>query len=124
MFEEPRGKLTLVEADRIPFPVGRTYTLHELPAGARRGGHACRTQHRLLVGLSGRVDVTLDDGVQERTLALRPGDTLLIAPGTWHELLVADDGAAVLVFAEGDYDPGQYVTERSALPLAPVEPSS
>jgi oxalate decarboxylase/phosphoglucose isomerase-like protein (cupin superfamily) len=124
VFEEPRGKLTLVEADRIPFSVRRTYALHELPRGARRGGHACRTQHRLLVGLRGRVEITLDDGLQERTIAFAPGDTLLITPRTWHELLVRDDGAAVLVFAEGDYDSSEYVSERSALPLGPVEPSS
>jgi oxalate decarboxylase/phosphoglucose isomerase-like protein (cupin superfamily) len=119
VFEEPRGKLTLIEADRIPFPVSRTYALHELPAGAKRGGHACRTQHRLLVGLSGRVQVTLDDGRDARTVAFAPGDTLLIAPGTWHELLVCDGGAAILVFAEGSYDRTEYVTERSELPLAP-----
>jgi quercetin dioxygenase-like cupin family protein len=124
VFEEPRGKLTLLEAARIPFPVSRTYALHELPAGARRGGHACRTQHRLLVGLSGQTEVTLDDGRDVRTVVLAPGDTLLIVPGTWHELLVREDGAAILVFAEGDYDRGEYVTERSELPLGLAAPGS
>jgi dTDP-4-dehydrorhamnose 3,5-epimerase-like enzyme len=114
-FSDDRGRLTLVEAAQVPFTVRRTYVLHEMPAGTRRGGHANRTQHRLLVILAGGVTVRLDDGTGERQLSLRSGETLLVEPAVWHELEISGPDTAVLVFADGDYDPGDYIEDRTAL---------
>jgi dTDP-4-dehydrorhamnose 3,5-epimerase-like enzyme len=118
VFEDERGTLTLVASQQMPFPPRRTYVLHRMPAGARRGGHANRSQRRLLVGLSGAATVTIADGRNpDRHIVLGGGDTMLIQPGIWFELEIHDEDAAILVFADGDYDPGDRVRERSQLPL-------
>ena len=57
------------------------YVLSDIPQGARRGGHAARSQHRFLVGLSGQAAVVLDDGRATAELELRRGDTVHVAPG-------------------------------------------
>jgi dTDP-4-dehydrorhamnose 3,5-epimerase-like enzyme len=118
VFRDPRGTLTLVPFEEIPFTPIRAYVLHSMPAGARRGGHACRVQRRLLVGLTGRSTVVLDDGRDPREQSLGGGETLLIEPGTWHEIETLDDEAAILVFADGAYDPGDYIADRSQVRLA------
>ena len=115
----PRGTLTLVPFEDIPFAPIRVYVLHSMPAGARRAGHACRIQRRLLVGLAGHCTVVLDDGRRSRRRPLGGGDMLLIEPGTWHEIETVDDAAAILaLFADGAYDPADYITDRAQVRLA------
>ena len=118
VFTDPRGSLTLVPYDELPFDPARVYVLGDIPNGARRAGHACRTQHRFLLGLSGTAAVTLDDGHTTGRLELRHGDTLHIPPGTWHELEATTGGVEILVLADGPHDPDDYLTDRSRLPLA------
>jgi UDP-2-acetamido-3-amino-2,3-dideoxy-glucuronate N-acetyltransferase len=118
VFTDHRGSLTLVPLDSVPFTPVRTYVLHGIPRKGTRGGHASRTQQRLLVGISGCARVMLDDGVTESTVELAGGDTLLIGPAIWFEIEARDDDVAILVFADGDYDPSDYLSDRSELPLS------
>ena len=36
--EDPRGNLSVIENDVIPFDIKRVYYLYDVPAGAERGG--------------------------------------------------------------------------------------
>lgn len=117
VFSDQRGRLTLLPLERIPFAPSRAYVLSELPPGARRGGHACRTQSRFLVGLSGSAMVTLDDGYDTDAIELTPALTLYVPPATWLEIEVSEPGVSILVFSDGEYDPDDYARDRSALPL-------
>src|SRR5581483_6715829 len=118
VFTDPRGTLTQVSLDQIPFVPARVYVLHTMPVGAKRGGRAARRQRRVLVGISGSVAIALDDGVRTWEACLRGGDMLLIEPGVWHQLSVEEDRTSVLVFASGPYDPDDYVADRAQLPLS------
>jgi hypothetical protein len=115
VFGDKRGKLTLVPSEIVPFEIARSYVLSELPAGARRAGHACRTQHRFLVGISGVAMVTVDDGRASERARFTSGDTIHVPPGTWLEIEAQDDRVVVLVFADGDYDPSDYIPDRAEL---------
>lgn len=117
VFEDSRGRLTLVPWERLSFVPARAYVLSEIPAGARRGAHAARSQHRFLVWLSGRATVVLDDGRETSELRLACPATLHIPPGTWLEITALGDDLSVLVLADGPYDPGDYVKDRSMLPI-------
>ena len=35
-----KGKIGIIENDKIPFDVKRVYYLFDVPSGAKRGGHA------------------------------------------------------------------------------------
>ncbi len=118
VFADERGKLTLVPLDQIPFAPGRAFVLSELSLGIARAGHACRTQHRFLVGISGQATVTVDDGFRSEREPLASGDTMHIPPATWIEITPNCEGVTILVFADGEYDPSDYMTDRYELPLA------
>jgi quercetin dioxygenase-like cupin family protein len=118
VFLDERGKLTLMPFGRLPFTPSRAYVLSEIPEHARRAGHASRSQHRFLIGISGRAELTLDDGARSSSVELRPGGTLHVPPCTWLELEALDRDVAVLVLADGEYDPADYVQDRDQLPAA------
>ena len=118
VFTDPRGKLTLVESGAIPFEIARAYVLSELPSGVRRAGHACRTQQRFLVGISGLATLTVDDGRVCESVPIAGGDTLHVPALTWLEIEADCDGVVILVFADGPYDPGDYVRDRAELRAA------
>jgi hypothetical protein len=113
---DTRGTLTLASASDVPFTPGRTYVLHDMPVGARRGSQASLTQRRFLVGIAGSSTITATDGdALEDCVTLGAGDTLLVGAGVWVEIAVEDPGTQILVFAEGEYTPDDYVKDPSEL---------
>ena len=107
--EDPRGNLSVIENDVLPFEIKRVYYLYDVPAGAERGGHAHKKLQQFLVALSGSFDVILNDGKEEKIVTLnKPFEGLLITNGIWRELKNFSSGAVCLVvasdvFLEEDY---------------------
>jgi dTDP-4-dehydrorhamnose 3,5-epimerase-like enzyme len=107
--EDPRGNLSVVENDVLPYEIKRVYYLYDVPSGAERGGHSHKEQQEFLVALSGSFDVILNDGQQQKTVTLnKPFEGLLITNGIWRELKNFSSGAVCLVvasdvFLEEDY---------------------
>ena len=62
--EDPRGNLSVIENDVIPFDIKRVYYLYDVPSAAERGGHSHIEQQEFLIALSGSFDVILNDGKQ------------------------------------------------------------
>ncbi|MGB1269224.1 MAG: sugar 3,4-ketoisomerase [Flavobacteriaceae bacterium] len=106
---DPRGNLSVVENDVIPFEMKRIYYLYDVPSDSFRGGHAHKQLYQFLIAISGSFDVKLNDGSNETTITLnKPNKGLLIVPGTWRELNNFSSGAVCLVvasevFLEEDY---------------------
>ena len=59
--EDPRGNLSVIEKDVIPFEIKRVYYLYDVPGGEARGGHAHKALYQLIIAASGSFNVTLDD---------------------------------------------------------------
>ena len=68
--EDPRGNLSVIENDVIPFPIKRVYYLYDVPSAAERGGHSHIDQQEFLIALSGSFDVILNDGKEQKTITL------------------------------------------------------
>ena len=106
---DPRGNLSVVENDVIPFEMKRIYYLYDVPSDSFRGGHAHKQLYQFLIAISGSFDVELNDGSNKTTITLnKPNKGLLIVPGTWRELNNFSSGAVCLVvasevFIEDDY---------------------
>ena len=110
--EDPRGNLSVIENDVIPFDIKRVYYLYDVPSGAERGGHSHKEQQEFLVALSGSFDVILNDGKEVKTITLnKPFEGLLIMNGIWRELKNFSSGAVCLVIASEVFSEEDYIRE-------------
>ncbi|MEL1255298.1 FdtA/QdtA family cupin domain-containing protein [Flavobacterium sp. DGU38] len=110
--EDPRGNLSFIENDIIPFGIKRVYYLYDVPSGAERGGHAHKDQSEFLIALSGSFDVVLNDGKDKKKVTLnRPNIGLLIPTGVWRELYNFSSGSVCLVLASAVFDEDDYIRD-------------
>ena len=110
--KEPRGNLSIIEKDIIPFEMKRVYYLYDVPSGAERGGHAHKNLKQFLIALSGSFDVVLNDGTEKQIITLnKPFEGLLINPGIWRELNNFSSGSVCLVIASAVFDESDYIRE-------------
>jgi dTDP-4-dehydrorhamnose 3,5-epimerase-like enzyme len=110
--KDPRGNLSVVENDTVPFEIKRVYYLYDVPSDAFRGGHAHKVQYELLIAVSGSFEVVLDDGQQKETVMLnKPNIGLLIPIMVWRELQNFSSGAVCLVLASDVFDEEDYIRD-------------
>jgi dTDP-4-dehydrorhamnose 3,5-epimerase-like enzyme len=111
---DPRGNLSVIEGNTLPFPIKRVYFLYDVPSGAERGGHAHVDQKEFLIATSGSFDVILNDGFSiEKVTLNKPNQGLLIPEGVWRELQNFCSGAVCLVIASDVYDEADYIRDYS-----------
>lgn len=109
---DPRGNLSVIENETIPFPIKRVYYLYDVPSGAHRGGHAHKEQLELLIAVSGSFDVILDDGNNKQQITLnKPNEGLLIPTMIWRELENFSSGSVCLVVASGVFLEEDYIRD-------------
>lgn len=109
-FDDARGSLSFVEGNvHIPFTIERLYYLYDIPPNAGRGAHAHKELHQLMIAMSGRFDVILDDGNrQERVTLSSPDQGLYICPMIWRDLENFEPGSVCVVLASARYDEADY----------------
>lgn len=110
---DPRGNLSVIESDiQVPFKIERAYWIYDVPGGMFRNGHAFRTQHELIVALSGSFDVVLDDGSGEQLFHMaRSYYGLYVPPMTWRKLDNFSTNSVVLVLSNTKYDAADYIED-------------
>lgn len=109
---DPRGNLSVIEKNTVPFEIKRVYYLYDVPSGAERGGHAHKEQQEFLIALSGSFDVILNDGTTNQTYTLnKPNQGLLITSGIWRELKNFSSGSVCLVIASDVFQEEDYIRE-------------
>ena len=111
---DERGSLTFGQFDaHLPFVPRRYFTIMDVPAGSRRGGHAHRTVEQFIVALRGRVAITLDDGTSSRKVVLdSPRTALYVPPMVWNDLGEMSPDTVILCLASGEYDEAEYIRDR------------
>ena len=108
--KDPRGNLSIIEKETIPFDIKRVYYLYDIPSDSSRGGHAHKNLYQFLVALSGSFDVLIDDGKNKKVITLnKPDKGLLILPGIWRELNNFSAGSVCLVAASEVFDENDYI---------------
>lgn len=110
VLNDVRGSLSFIEADKhIPFPIKRIYSLYDLPAGVKRGAHAHKTLHQLIIAMSGSFDIHLDDGYAKKSFHLSNcHSALYVCPMIWREIDGFSLNSVCTVLASAYYDEGDY----------------
>ncbi len=117
--KDPRGNLSVIENQTVPFEIKRVYYLYDVPSDAFRGGHAHKDQFELLIAVSGSFEVVLDNGTKKETVMLnKPNIGLLIPTMVWRELQNFSSGAVCLVLASDVFDEADYLRDYEHFKLS------
>jgi hypothetical protein len=114
--KDPRGGLTVGEFGRgFPFQPKRYFIVSGVPASERRGVHAHKRCHQLLICAQGSCTALVDDGAERREFVLdNPSVGLYVRPMTWGTQHDYSSDGALLVFASDYYDEDDYIRDYGA----------
>jgi mannose-6-phosphate isomerase-like protein (cupin superfamily) len=100
-------------AVNTPFDIKRIFYIYNIPPAEKRGMHAHKFCHEVLIAAKGSFDVELDDGINEKKLTLdNPGYALHIPPGIWAVEKGYTLDAICLVLASDRYDAENYINSH------------
>ena len=108
---DPSGSITICEPPLIGlFEVRRVYFLHNLSNEARRGGHAHRQLHQLIIAASGSFTLDLTRfGVNKSILLNDPSKACYVPPWTWRDISEFSGNSVCLVLASETYFESDYI---------------
>ena len=110
--EDPRGNLSVIEGETIPFKIKRVYYLYDVPSGAERGGHSHKKQQEFIIAVAGSFEVVLNNGIEENVYRLfKPNEGLFVPINTWRELRNFSAGAVCLVVSSDEFDEDDYIRD-------------
>lgn len=107
------GALVAIEGQGdIPFSIARVYYITGVPQDAKRGAHAHRKLHQVLICLNGSVTIKVDNaGQQQEFLLDDPGEGLYIGPKVWREMYNFSPESVLMVLASATYDELDYIRD-------------
>lgn len=108
---DPRGELTIVGHDDIPFSVSRLFWVHRVSKPeTERGGHAHRVTEQFIVATAGSFSLDLTDGTNTRQFVLDdPNRGVYVPPMIWDRLYNFSQDAVCLVLASTQYTESDYI---------------
>jgi len=104
------GEVVVVEGpENVPFDIARMFTLRA-PEGATRGEHAHFQCSQLMLCVHGGVDITCDDGTEQKVYALRESHIgLVVPPAIWSILTFRSEQAVLAVLCDRRYEVEDYI---------------
>ena len=110
---DPRGNLSFFEnSNQIPFDIKRTYWIYDVPGGEKRGSHAFKESHELIIALSGSFDVVLNDGENEIKYSLNRSYYGLYVPNLlWRSIENFSTNSLALIVSSIPYDVTDYIRD-------------
>ena len=110
---DSRGQLVAIEANRdIPFDIKRVYYLVGTKEGVVRGLHAHKELDQVLIAVSGRCRVRVENGISTEEFCLNEDTVgLRITRLVWRELYDFTPDCVILVLANSIYEPDDYIRD-------------
>ncbi|MEP4194758.1 MAG: FdtA/QdtA family cupin domain-containing protein [Aliishimia sp.] len=112
-FSDARGNLSARQVGNgLPFTPKRLFFITDVPENTKRGDHAHKECHQLVLCLNGQVDCVVDNGVERTRYCLNSRDTALhLPPMIWGIQENYSAGAILLVLASHEFDPDDYIRD-------------
>lgn len=110
---DKRGNLSFFEnSTQLPFQIGRTYWIYDVPGGETRGSHAFKEQQEFIVALSGSFDVVLHDGKDELKFSLNRSYYGLYIPSKyWRRLENFSTNSLALIVSDKGFNSDDYIRD-------------
>lgn len=108
-----RGSLVALESNKtIPFDIKRVYYLFGTKQDVTRGLHAHLALKQVILCVTGKCKVLLDNGVARETVTLdSPTKGLLVEGLLWREMSQFSPDCVLLVIASEHYDESDYIRD-------------
>lgn len=110
---DERGKLISLEGGKnISFDINRVYYIYGTKRGVERGFHAHKNLKQVLVAVSGKCTIVVDDGFSRTEFVLdSPNSGLYIEGVVWREMKKFSDDSVLMVLASDLYDEADYIRD-------------
>lgn len=110
---DERGHLVVVEGNKdIPFEIKRIFYIYGSDKDVIRGQHANRLSEFVLINISGRCDVFVDDGENQETVILdKPYQGIYLNKMVWKNMLNFSKDAILLVLSNEYYNSEEYIRD-------------
>jgi dTDP-4-dehydrorhamnose 3,5-epimerase-like enzyme len=110
--EDINGVLCVYECGRqVPFEIRRVFTVSAKGKDIR-GDHAHKKCTQLLVCVSGKIQVSCDDGlIVTHCILDNMGVGLLVPPGVWAKEEYMVDDAVLMVMCDRGYEADDYIRD-------------
>ena len=122
---DDRGSVVIAEQGKhIDFAPERLFFVRPIRAGQERGGHAHIVCRQVLVCITGRCRVHVEDGLAKRSYTMKgPDSTLSVPPGLWSVQTYETHETSLLVLCDRPYDEKDYIRDYARfLEFRGVEP--
>jgi len=108
---DDRGSLVFGEGRRhIPFDIQRIYFLYDIRDNMERGAHAHRELEQVLIAVSGKFRLALDNGSTKSSIWLSdPTQGIYVGRMVWHVLDNFTDDAVCLSLASHPFCEDDYI---------------
>ena len=109
---DERGNLVVVEGGGldIPFDIKRVFYIYGSDAEVVRGRHANRKSKFVLINVSGKSKVKVDNGYETQIIELnRPRMGLYLSTMVWKDMYDFSQDSVLMVLASEHYDAEEYI---------------
>jgi hypothetical protein len=111
---DKRGNLTFIQNGlKIPFLIKRVFWTYDVPSGEQRGGHAYKTQHEIIICLSGSFELVVkySNNRFERILLNKPNIGIYLPPMTWRHLENFSTNSVSLHLSSSEFMEDDYIRD-------------
>lgn len=109
---DERGNLVVVEGGGwdIPFEIKRVFYIYGSDSEVMRGQHANRKTEFVMINVSGKSKVKVDNGYEQQIIELnRPRMGLYLSTMIWKDMYDFSEDSVLLVLASEHYDAQEYI---------------
>lgn len=113
-YGDERGSLVVAECgDRdVPFVVKRVFYMYGSDSEVVRGQHANRLTEFVLINVSGKSKVKVDNGFESEIIELdKPRMGLYLPTMLWKDMYDFSEDSVLLVLASEHYDSAEYIRD-------------
>ena len=110
---DERGNLVVEgEGFDIPFDIKRVFYIYGSDAEVIRGRHANRRTEFVMINVSGKSKVKVDNGFEQKVIELnRPRMGLYLTTMVWKDMYDFSQDSVLLVLASEHYDAAEYIRD-------------
>lgn len=111
--ESQIGFISVADAEEnVPFTIKRVFWTYFTPESITRGRHAHYKTEQVLVAVTGKIIVTVENafGEKEKFVLEEPNKGVYLPPNVWH-VMEYSHNAVQMVFASTEYNEKDYIRD-------------